>query len=63
MKTTEKQTLAVNVLLFILMALFFLSVVLMWSQHGQYHKQSGMGWMNPVNSQQMMEPVSNNLNK
>lgn len=63
MKTTKKQTLAVNSLLFILLALFFLSGSLMWSQHEQYHNQHGMGWMVPANSQNISAPFSNNLNE
>jgi hypothetical protein len=67
MKTTEKQNLTVNALLFVLLALLFLSGSLMWSQHGQYHNQQGMGWVVPANSQQMTGPGpfynSNNLNE
>ena len=61
MKTTERQNLTVNALLFILLALFFLSGSLMWSQHGQYHKV--MGWMVLDNSQNMTGPFYDNLNK
>ncbi len=63
MKTTEKQKLTVNVLLLILLVLLFLSGTLMWSQHGQYHHQQGVGWFAPENSQNMMKPYQNNLNK
>ena len=63
MKTTGKQNLTVNTLLFILLALLFLSGSLMWSQHGQYHNQQGMGWTVPENSQHMTGPFSNNFNE
>ncbi len=63
MKTTEKQNLTVNALLFVLLVLLFLSGSLMWSQHGQYHNQQGVGWMVPANSQHMTGPFSNNLNE
>ena len=63
MKTTEKQNLTVNVLVFILFALLFLSGSLMWTQHGQYHNQQGMGWFVPDNSQHMTRPFYNNLNE
>lgn len=63
MKTTEKQTLTVNALLLVLLALIFLSGSLMWSQHSQYHNHQGMGWMYPEHSQGMTGSVFNNLNK
>ncbi len=64
MKTSEKQNLTVNALLLVLLALLFLSGSLMWSQHGQYHNQQGMGWMVPENSQNMTGsfPLYNNSN-
>ena len=64
MKTSEKQNLTVNALLLVLLALLFLSGSFMWSQHGQYHNQQGMGWMIPTNSQNMTGsfPLYNNSN-
>ncbi len=63
MKTHEKQNLTINVLLMVLLALFFLSGSLMWSQHGQYHNQQDMGWMGLSNSHNISSPFDNNLRK
>ena len=38
MKNTNKQSLTVNALILLLLALFFLTSSLMWTHHNQYHK-------------------------
>ncbi len=60
MKTTDKQNLTVNALLLVLLALLFLSGSLMWSQHGEYHNQYGMGWTGQGSSH-MTGPFLNNV--
>lgn len=63
MKNTNKQNLTVNVLILLLLALFFLTGSLMWSQHNQYHNKfwggqsttltspsNHMNWLNPNES-------------
>lgn len=61
MKNTDKQNLTVNTLLLFLLALFFLSAALMWSQHSQYHNQPGMTWMGTSSLHNVtMMPFNNN---
>lgn len=51
MKTEKRQNLTINLLLILLLAIFFLSVSLMWSKHSQYHIDGfNMGWMMSDNS-------------
>jgi len=63
MNSTEKQTITIHVLFFILVALLLFSSSLMWLQHGQYHSQHETGWITPVNSQNMTPHANNNFNK
>lgn len=58
MTTIEWQNMTISILLLVLIALLFISGLLMWTQHGRYHNQS-MEWMapNPASSaQSMTEP-------
>ena len=51
MKTEQKpvmqrQSMAVNLLILLLIILFFISISMMWLKHDQYHMDgSSMGWM------------------
>ncbi len=56
MKHTHKQSLTVNALLLLLLALFFLSASLMWSKHNQYHSQQEMNWMSSIQSANVPMP-------
>ena len=51
MKTEQKHNMAMNVLVLLLIALFIISISMMWLKHDQYHRDgSTMSWMMSENS-------------
>ncbi len=51
MKTEQKQNMAMNLLILLLIALFIVSISMMWLKHDQYHRDgSSISWMMSENS-------------
>ena len=46
MKTEQKQNMAMNLLILLLITLFIISISMMWLKHDQYHRDgSSISWM------------------
>ncbi len=51
MKSEQKQNMAINLLILLLIALFIISISMMWLKHDQYHMDgSSMSWIMSENS-------------
>lgn len=51
MKTEQKQNMAMNLLILLLITLFIISISMMWLKHDQYHMDgSSMSWIMSENN-------------
>ncbi|GEM_PF-6748958 len=62
MKTEQKQNMAMNLLILLLIALFIISISMMWLKHDQYHMDgSSMSWIMSDNSSAYPYKEDNNI--